>query len=120
MKRDAREAESRASVRLFLMVLAPAEFVVTILGGALLYLFQAGFVYLGALCGMCMRAFALLVWRFRVGPVSSPVNGGKISPFSEVAAGIPEERVAGRWAEYLARSGPREPLVRRKVGSWLN
>jgi hypothetical protein len=93
---------SRKSVRFVLMVLAPVEFIVTVLVGVLLLLLEAARIYFNALRSMFGRAFVLLAWRFRVGPISSSVDVGKTSsPFSEV-------------------SSRREPARRRQVGSWLN
>jgi hypothetical protein len=89
IKRDASEAGLRASVRLFLMVLAPIEFVVTILGGALLYLFKAAFLYLGALCALFRRAAALLVLRFTKGRVFTSVGRATSAlPLSESSPGV--------------------------------
>jgi len=88
-KRDAIGAGLRASVRLFLMVLAPIEFIVTILGGALLYLFEAAFLYLGALCALFRRAAALLVLRFTRGRVFTSVSGATPAlPLSESSPGV--------------------------------
>jgi len=89
MKRDARDAESRASVRLFVIVLAPVEFIFTILGGALLYLFVAAFLYLGALCALFRRAAALLMLRFTKGGVFTSVSGATPAlPLSESSPGV--------------------------------
>jgi len=90
------------AMRTLWAVFAPFEFIVTVLAGVLLFLLQAALIYFDALRGMLGRAFALLVWRFRVGPISSSASGGKTSPpFSEVAS-------------------RRESVGRRQVGSWLN
>jgi len=101
MKWDGSEANSRASVRLFLMVLAPFEFVIMVLGGALLYLFQAAFLYFGALCSLFRRACALFMLRFTRGRVFTSASGKN-----------PTLPPAETW--------PRRAVGRGRASSWLN
>jgi hypothetical protein len=75
-----------SATRLLWMVLAPIEFVATVLGGLLLYLCLAFVIFLNASRGLFERAVTLAIYRFRVGPILSSANEGKTAPPSEAPA----------------------------------
>jgi hypothetical protein len=72
-----------------------------VLGGALLYLAQAAFIYLGALFGLVRRAAALFVLRFTVGRVFTSASGKNPT--------LP-----------LAETRPRGGVCKGRASSWLN
>lgn len=84
---------SAYGARLAWMIFAPFEFIVTLLGGVLLFLFLAAFLYLKALRGLFERAVILIVHRFRVGRFSSSLDEKRaVPPVSETLARSPERR----------------------------
>jgi hypothetical protein len=92
------QRDTLSMARVAWMIFAPFEFAVMVLGGVLLYLPWAVFIYLDALRGLFERAVTLIVLRFRVGRISSVTRTA--APLSEAPA--------------------RGPAGRRHFRSWLN
>jgi len=102
---NAGEERAPLAVRLFWMVLAPIEFVGTVLIGALLYLggalYFAANVYLKTVSGLFERAVALAVHRFRIGPIFSSAEERDVAPTHSETSVL-------------------DPVGRGRFHSWLN
>lgn len=101
MSGRARKGDSGIATRLLWMIFSPFEFAVSILVGVPLFLGWAIIIYLKACGGLFERAVNLLVWRFRIGPISSSRNERKTAP-------------------PLATISTRDQVGRENFASWLN